>query len=249
MKSQLGTSGRVDNSKFRISAGLTIFGPELTGRVERTVAGTMGDYTKYFKKPMAGRLAPGDDFLAGTPCLPRGAIADRVLGAAMLGVAGDLLAPTGSDGEGLAYVGQDLPSTMAIGNTRMRMVVFGLNVATGRPNKVLYDMPIAAISAVESRTGRSVGMKKLELDISLTNGAAFQLDVPREHVKKGTQFAETLAGEIDDDPAKSSPAVSETPPSQPGWYELPGDPSQQRYWDGASWTQPMRWDGTTWQAV
>ena len=124
-----------------------------------------------------------------------------------------------------------------------------MNVATGRPNKVLYDIPLAAVSAVESRTGRSVGMKKLELDISLTNGAAFHLDVPREHVKKGNQFVETLAGEIDGDAATPSPVVSEPPPARPGWCELPGEPSQQRYWDGASWTHQMRWDGTTWQVV
>ena len=216
----------------------------------------MSDYTKYFNKPMAGQLVPDEGFLAGTPCLPRGAIAKRALGAAAFGVAGDLVAATGSNSEGPVYVGQDLPSTMAIGNTQSRMVIFGMNVATGRPNKVLYEVPISAIATIDSRTGRSVGMKKLELDIALTNGAELRLDVPREHVKKGQQFVDTLTSQIREDgdgtrhgESTPLPGVTESTSSQPGWHEVPGDPSLQRYWDGSSWTHQMRWDGTTWQAI
>jgi len=210
----------------------------------------MADYTRHFEKPAGSQLEPGEQFLAGTPCLPRGAIAKRALGAAVFGVAGDLVAASGSHSAGPIYVGQELPSTMALGSTQKRIIVFGMNVASGRPNKILYDIPIDAVANVESHTGRSIGMKKLEVDLTLTNGAVLSLDVPREHVKRGEHLVEavtTSRRSIDSRPDNRPPAESPQPPSTaPGWYGVPDDPHLQNYWDGLAWTHQMRWDGSAW---
>ena len=145
----------------------------------------MRDYTRFLEKPSAGRLAPGERFVAGTPAHPRGAITNRALAVAAFGVWGEMFASKGSK-PGPVYLGQELPSTLALGVTPLRLLVFGMNVATGRPNKVLYDVPRDAIVAARSRTGRSLGLKKLEVDIVLTNGATLELEIsPRARQEWG----------------------------------------------------------------
>lgn len=204
----------------------------------------VGDYTKYLRRPAGDRLQAGEDFLAATPCLPRGGISRRVIGAAAFGAAGDLIASSGANSAGPIYVGQELPSTMALGVTQQRVLVFGMNVATGRPKKVIYDIPLVGVAGVQSSTGRSVGMKKLNVDISLSNGALMQLEVPREHVKKGEAFVGALSLARD---AAAERSVLTAPAASPvGWHEVPGDQYRQRYWDGTSWTQEIRWDGAAW---
>jgi hypothetical protein len=227
----------------------------------------MADYTKYFEKPAGELLELGEQFLAGTPCLPRGHITKRLFGAAAFGAAGDSVAATGNRGEGQVYVGQELPSTVALGVTQNRLMVFGLNVASGRPNRVLYDIPITDIVRIDSSTGRSVGMKKLEVDIVLSNGATLSLDVPREHVRKGSLFVEAATSarnfavsrlridglgseesvQPEPEPSVATPlaAVSTTP----GWYGVTGERSVQRYWDGTAWTHQVHWDGHTWRQI
>ena len=36
------------------------------------------------------------------------------------------------------------------------------------------------------------------------------------------------------------------PGQQPGWYPDALDPMARHYWDGAAWTQRLKWDGKTW---
>jgi len=225
----------------------------------------VADYARYFQKPAGDLLDRGEQFLAGTPCLPRGHITKRLFGAAAFGAAGDLVAAKGVRGAGPVYVGQDLPSSIAVGVTSERLMVFGLNVASGRPNRVLYDIPITDIAGVDSSTGRSVGMKKLEIDIVLSNGASLNLDVPREHLGKGTVFVDALtnargfaASKRRDDEFGSGEPVQRQPVMVPsvaaastmaGWYPVEGTQSIQRYWDGATWTHQVHWDGQMWRQI
>jgi hypothetical protein len=143
--------------------------------------------------------------------------------------------------------------------------VFGLNVASGRPNRVLYDIPITDIARIDSSTGRSVGMKKLEVDILLSNGAELSLDVPREHVRKGTLFVEAatsardfavsklridgLGSDVSVQPEPSVVTQLAAVSTTPGWYGVEGERSIQRYWDGTSWTHQVHWDGRTWRQI
>jgi hypothetical protein len=211
------------------------------------------DYTKLFEKPAEGRLGQGERFLAGTPALPRGAITNRVLGVVVFGGMADLVAARGSK-PGPVYEGQELPSTLALGVTPLRLMVFGMNVASGRPNKVLYDIPTDAIVSVSSRVGRSIGLKKLEVDILVTNGATLQVEIPREHVKKGAAFLHTLAAAASNStpeaghavPFGDTPSRLDQPRSEAGWYPVGGDESQRMYWDGRTWTHRVQWDGSKW---
>jgi hypothetical protein len=55
------------------------------------------------------------------------------------------------------------------------------------------------------------------------------------------------------DPSSTVPVPASPPPSTPapstqtpGWYPDQQDASQQRYWDGTTWTGTRHWDGSTW---
>jgi hypothetical protein len=164
---------------------------------------------------------------------------------------GDLFAAKGSKVIEPVYAGQELPSTLALGVTTRRLLVFGMNVASGRPNRILYDIPDFAVANVQTQTGRTLGLKKLDLDIVLSNNAVLMLEVPREHVKKGLKLVEELVKVAD--VRTSEPSRIETPSTQtqqpggvPGWHPVPGDETQQRYWNGNAWTHQVRWDGRTW---
>jgi hypothetical protein len=224
----------------------------------------MAEYSRYFLKPAASRLALGEYFLAGTPCVPQGGISKRVLGVAAHGVSGEPGSSAVPTAAGPVYEGQGLPSAMALGITQERIMVFGMNVASGRPNKVIYDIPIGAVAGVDSRMGRSVGMKKLEVEIALSNGAVLSIDVPREHVSKGEGFVDALlAARGSARPAAAAPdpvlvgadvrePVTQTvgaPTSPPGWHQVSGNPYERRYWDGTTWTGQMRWNGNAWVQV
>jgi len=150
------------------------------------------EYTRYLRKPAADVIGPGEEIIAGSPCLPRGAIKTRAAGA-VFGVAGNAIAAHGTriDHE---LAGDTLPSIIALGVTQTRLLVFGMNGFTGRPNKVLYAIPLAGISGVRSSQGRSVGMKMLKLDIVFHDGTSLDLDVPREHMKSGQKVTESVAG-------------------------------------------------------
>jgi hypothetical protein len=136
-------------------------------------------------------MEPGEDIIAGAPCLPRGAIKTRAAGS-VFGVAGNAIAAHGTRiGHDLA--GESLPSIIALGVTQIRLLVFAMNGFTGRPNRVLYAIPLSEISGVRASQGRSVGMKILQLDIVFNDQACLELDVPREHMKSGQRVAEALA--------------------------------------------------------
>ncbi len=42
------------------------------------------------------------------------------------------------------------------------------------------------------------------------------------------------------------PPSTPEPVAPPGWYPLAGNPYEQRFWDGTTWSASVRWDGTTW---
>jgi hypothetical protein len=152
----------------------------------------MTDYhTKYVLKPAASVLELGEEVLAGTPCLPRGAITTRAAGA-FLGAGGVALAGQ-SARSGTVYQGQKLPSVMALGLTNKRVLIFKMNGFTGRPNKVLFTIPVEQIAGVRSAQGKAVGMKMLKFDIVFADESALALDVAREHMKHGQEFVELLA--------------------------------------------------------
>jgi hypothetical protein len=51
-------------------------------------------------------------------------------------------------------------------------------------------------------------------------------------------------------PPPSAYTPSQVPPSQPaGWYPIGDSPTEQRYWDGQSWSAQIRWDGHDWLPV
>lgn len=152
----------------------------------------MAQYVRYLVRPANGLLAEGETLLAGTPCLPRGAIGKRAAGA-VFGAVGNVIA--GAEAKsGYGDAAPPLPSLVAIGVTTERLLIFGMGSFRGRPKKLLYSIPLSQISRVTFREGRAVGMKKTELDVVPLVGSNIQLDIAREHMKHGRKVAEALTG-------------------------------------------------------
>jgi hypothetical protein len=82
---------------------------------------------------------------------------------------------------------------MALGVTRLRLLIFGMNGFTGRPNQVLFDIPLSEIADVQTSQGRSVGMKNAKIDIAFRDGSLLQLDVAREHMKHAAKVMSALS--------------------------------------------------------
>jgi hypothetical protein len=151
----------------------------------------VADYIKHLRKPVAKALGPGEEVLAGTPCLPRGAITQRAAGA-LFGAVGVAVAGQAAR-SGHVYEGQELPSIVALALTAKRVLIFRKNPVTGRPSKVLYDIPLTQIAGVRSSQGRAVGFKMLKLDVVFVNESSLELDVASEHMRHGKRFVEALA--------------------------------------------------------
>ncbi|HEV3264891.1 MAG TPA: hypothetical protein VG014_05180 [Acidimicrobiales bacterium] len=152
----------------------------------------MGNYVKYLIKAAAGRVTEDDPILAGTPCLPRGAITKRAVGS-VFGVAGNLAAGELAAGTSHSIGGHRLPSIMALGVTRLRLLIFGMNSFTGRPNEVLFDIPLSEIADVLTSEGRAVGMKKAKIDIAFRDGSTLELDIAREHMRHAKSVTAALS--------------------------------------------------------
>lgn len=110
----------------------------------------------------------------------------------MFGAAGVAVAGQAAR-SGHLYEGQELPSIVALALTAKRVLIFRMNPVTGRPSKVLYDIPLSQIAGVRSNQGRAVGMKMLKLDVLFVNESCLELDVAREHMRHGQRFVEALA--------------------------------------------------------
>lgn len=151
----------------------------------------MSNYVKYLVKPAAGLVTEDDPILAGTPCLPRGAITKRAVGS-VFGVVGNLAAGELAAGTSHSIAGHKLPSIMALGVTRLRLLIFGMNGFTGRPNEVLFEIPLSEITDVQASEGRAVGMKKAKIDIAFRDGSTLELDIPREHMKHAKSVTAAL---------------------------------------------------------
>ncbi len=156
------------------------------------MTGTVADYKKYLVKPSAGLLEPDEPILAGAPCLPRGAITKRAVGS-IFGVVGNLVAGDAAT-RGHKLAGSTLPSVIALGVTPKRLLVFAMGPVTGRPNQLLFAIPLSDVTEVRWAQGRAVGMKKMSLDISLADGSDVNLDIAREHMRHGRKVQEALVG-------------------------------------------------------
>jgi hypothetical protein len=152
----------------------------------------MAEYVRHLVRPANGLLDEDETLLAGSPCLPRGAIAKRAAGA-VFGVAGNVIAGAGAT-SGYGVAAPPLPSLVAIGVTTKRLLIFGMGSFRGRPNKLLYAIPLSQVSRVTFREGRAVGLKKTELDVVPLAGSNIQLDIAREHMKHGRKVEEALTG-------------------------------------------------------
>jgi hypothetical protein len=135
----------------------------------------VSDYSKITARAANRVLEPDEALLAACPCLPKGAITARALGAN----------PSHELG------GAALPSLLALGVTNRRLLVFSMGV-TDRPKRLFGALPLASISAAGADTQRAVGMKMLRLTLVLVDGSAIELDVPREHLRAGLAVHEAL---------------------------------------------------------
>jgi hypothetical protein len=152
----------------------------------------VAEYVKHLIKPSQGLLDQDEKLLAGAPCLPRGAIGKRALGS-IFGVVGNAVAgdsATSGYGEGAPT----LPSVVALGVSSKRLLIFDMGGFSGKPKNLLYGIPLSQVTGVIVSQGRSVGMKKSQLDITLSNGSELHLDVAREHMKHARMVEEALAG-------------------------------------------------------
>ena len=152
----------------------------------------MAEYVRHLVRPANGLLAPDETLLAGSPCLPRGAIGKRAAGG-FFGVAGNAIAGAAAK-SGYGAAAPSLPSLVALGVTTERILIFGMGSFRGRPKKLLYAIPLAEVARITFCEGRAVGMKKTELDVVPVVGSSFHFDIAREHMKHGRKVEEALAG-------------------------------------------------------
>lgn len=61
--------------------------------------------------------------------------------------------------------------------------------------------------------------------------------------------AETATGTSESTSAASRSPVPTQSVQAAGWHQVAGDPHEQSYWDGQSWTAHMHWDGDSWVDV
>jgi hypothetical protein len=160
----------------------------------KVVAGedSMADYVKYLMKPSQGLLDPDETLLGGAPCLPRGAIGKRALGS-VFGVAGNAVAGAAA-ASGYGDSLPPLPSVIALGVSSKRLLVFGMGGFRGRPRDLLYSTLLSQVVGIAISQGRSVGIKKTQLDITLQDGSQLALEVAIEHSKHARKVAEALIG-------------------------------------------------------
>ena len=144
-------------------------------------------------------LAEGERMLAGATATPAGGLRRNAtyMGAGMtIGAVGAVAAATVQQA-----VDRPAPtpatafptaSKMAIGLTDRRILVWGMSVMTGSPNKLLGEVPVSSVRAVTWGSGKTMGIRNGALELVLVDGDVVALEVPRIHLKEGEELATTL---------------------------------------------------------
>jgi hypothetical protein len=154
----------------------------------------MNSYCQKLSSQAAATLEPGEAIVAATRCLPKGRSTRRAAGG-VLGTVGILVAST-MGGSGQSAGGIALPTTIALGLSAHRLLVFHLNDATERVSKLTHTIPLADVWGASVGTGRKFGVRITYLDIALSDGSHLALEAASPHAKEGEAFGRALAGAI-----------------------------------------------------
>ena len=149
----------------------------------------MSSYRSKLTKQAGRFLAPGEIIVAGAKCLHKGGSKRRALGG-VFGVVGALTA--GGTGPSDMVGGRPLPHNMALALTDRRLLVFSLSEATDRATELTHSIPRADLTRVNSRLGKSFGMKAVYLDFAFADGSSAALEIVRPNTNDGEDLAYAL---------------------------------------------------------
>jgi hypothetical protein len=152
----------------------------------------VADYNDKLTAAAGDQLEPGEAFVAGTFCLPKGGIRRQALFTSF-GALGAAAGTAKSAPNSHTVAGQKLPKQLVLGLTDRRLFVFTVTAMAGRPNKIHSVVPLAQITGIDAGKGRSIGIKQLNMEIAFTDGTGLAVEVPRVKIADGQRFAEALA--------------------------------------------------------
>ena len=171
----------------------------------------MGDYTAKLTKTAADHLEDGESFVAGAKCVPAGGIKRRAIGGGF-GAIGAAVASTSRTRSATPSREQALPSSLALGLTDRRLFVFSVSTRVGSGQQGAHRRPARAGSRRDGETGRTIGIKQLNVTIVFVDGSRLQLEVPRVELTKGR----TLVGRAPGGHGRERPAERPHPSRRRG---------------------------------
>ncbi len=148
----------------------------------------MKKITKTLVKLVTGHLRPGEELLVGLRVNLKGTALGVGLSAGAAGVAG-LALGSGIMGEGQEQArdsGIPFSQQMALGLSNQRIIVWSRSAFSGRPKKILGQIPLSEINGVTFEPGMLGDMLTLELQQDRI------LELESVKVDKGEEFANQL---------------------------------------------------------
>jgi hypothetical protein len=137
------------------------------------------------------------------------------MGAGLGGLVGALAATKGSGSAGHVLYGEALPHDIALGLTDRRILIYSVNSFSGKTNKVLREIPLAHVAAVEHEEGRFLGRKIIRFSLCFSDGSRLELESP-SGAKDTQAFCRALDAACGQAGAASSGQPDQMPSTQRG---------------------------------
>lgn len=153
----------------------------------------MAAFTDKLAKAAGGSLR-GEPVLAGCRVTPKGGIRRTALS---MGIGGLVGAAIANSGRTEAVDGFPNLRNMSIGLTPTRLMVFSNGAMTGSPKRVVGEVPVASIAAVDGGATRVIGMKTGTVTLTLAGGTEVGLEIPKISMKDGEQLVALLRAQIE----------------------------------------------------
>jgi hypothetical protein len=148
--------------------------------------GSVADLVTRLTKATTGSVEPGETILHGAVCMPVGGLRRRSLSAALGGVIGVLANTAAGAPADHSLDGAPLPHDLAVALTDRRVLLVAMSTVTGRPSRVVADVPLSDLKAVEVTGGTSFGMKLHRFTLSFSDGSSLALESrSRGHAAEG----------------------------------------------------------------
>lgn len=142
----------------------------------------MSDLAAKVSKAVAEALQPGEDVIAATKAFPEGGVKALAVRTAMFGVVGGAIGAAISQktDNGVAPAGRN---GFAVGVTDRRVLVCSLSALTGAPKKLLAELPLHRVRAVERGQTKAMAMKMTTFALALSDGTTQSFEVPKVSTK------------------------------------------------------------------